>query len=873
MTKNVTQRKWDIKRQTGGEAKALTEKLLASTRQGSQQPSESKRLNLNRANMERESQHINQDIQDASSIYQQLPDIELAEQVLVGSILSPKDMVGSDLTYSVNDGLFDSELSGPLLKLVREHFQRHYSLDGRLDDILTRALFKHGADVYIILPENSLDQLINGQRNLSLEQYRLIEKRYQLNDHIGILGHPSRENVSLEAYRPNEHNGLNRLGGMAHLTVTDNFDVLKRVQQRDVIRKTRLRDAISRRHTNLSKAGANLRPSTEARGLTDEQIDKLYQKPDGQVNQSLTVTPTTYNNRPSVGQSMLLNPPMGSVIPVCVPGEPTNHVGYFLMIDPNTGRPIEPDADRDYLNEFKNNFSKGNQGDGGSDVLSAVKQAMGHAGTRNMKEDEFRQAYESVVENELNNRFRNGIYQESFDVKFTQEVYNIMLARAFMHQRTELVYIPEEYVVYFAFDHDERGIGRSLLKQTSLISSMRSVLLFADTMRGVRDAIGRKRATIGIPADDPDPQKTISDIQSLILENTRRGFPLGSDPAQVMDFLNMAGYDFKINVEGNNYPGTTVDFDDYQTNSSGGNTEQEDKLRRLQAAGFGLNPEQIDPTQSPDFAVGVANNNLIFTRRVIRYQQRFCLFLKKLIQTITAHSPALLEEMEKTLKDGKSKLSPTQKQAHKEDVLEKFIEAIEVSLPKPDTDQVNLQLQAFEQYTQLLDRALEAYITPEIFPDDVLSRGDGLISQIVSVLRSYFQRRWLEKNGVAPELMVLLETENNKPDFDLFDITRNMNRSLGKAIHRYADGMEKIKEANEKKYGEDEEVATGEPSDTDGGDGFGETTEETVGDEEALEGEDDAATDETEGTDEEAADPDEEVEGDDASDEDGLKGW
>jgi len=58
--------------------------------------------------------------------------------------------------------------------------------------------------------------------------------------------------------------------------------------------------------------------------------------------------------RKSIGKPMLMKLPTESTIPVFIPGDPSNHIGYFVMLDGN-GKPLELDlteTDEQYLYNF-----------------------------------------------------------------------------------------------------------------------------------------------------------------------------------------------------------------------------------------------------------------------------------------------------------------------------------------------------------------------------------------------------------------------------------------------------------------------------------------------------------------------------------------
>ena len=808
-------------RNASDDVKSVMSKLVRDPEQPKQSAKGSHQdIAVSRDMFEKLSKATAQDAIDADSVFQLLPDVELAEQILVGSILSPKDMTNVELGITVAEGLFDSEVARPLLTILEEYFKHDYKIDDRLDGMLEEILFKKGAHILAVLPENNLDQIINGRERLSTERYHQAVSRIQQSLPLGFLGHPREERVAMESFRRRE--SAQGIQGyvtgrrnkqyeikIPHVAVTDNFDLLKTPEIHKRGRQSALGSLLGRHNVSMEAA---------AKGMTPEQIDALYDRPKQQAQTTHTVIPQGYMDRPSVGHPMVMKLPIESVIPVHVPGQPEEHIGYFVMIDQN-GRPVVRDENRDYYGELRTSFSSNTQ-DNTSELVRQTKEAMGGVQPDNSQDiDQIHQAYAAIIENDLINRLRNGIYQEEFEVGTSDEIYRIMLHRSLKAQQTQLLYIPAELMTYIAFDYNDRGIGQTLLTQSKILSSMRSVLLFAETMSGVRNAVGRKRANINVDPDDPDPQKTISDIQAAVLESAHRGFPLGSpDPGQTLDYLNRAGFDFSINVESDNYPTTKVEFDDYNTQQQAGNPELQDRLRRMHISGMGINPELVDPSQSPEFATSVVNNNLIMTRRVMRYQKRFTRQLTKFIQTFTTHSSTLKAKLLEEVKSNHRKLNKEHKKLSHEEVVDEFIASLSASLPAPDTTRIDQQLQAFEQYTNLLDRSLESYITADLFPSEMLQREPDVVNHVISVVRAYYQRLWLERNNVLPELDQLTQMDGKKSGFNLLDIQEGQFNSLGEAIQSYLEGINKTKEKWSEKYQEqmDEE---------DGAGGFGDTTE------------------------------------------------
>ena len=184
---------------------------------------------------------------DAENIMATLPDLELICQLYVSSILAPRDGMSSELTPDCPDDMFKANLKATLLEKTHKYFSTNYKIKDQLAKILRESLFMSGSHPMVVLPENALDELINGQQP-SLESIDG-SKAYTLSLSLNLLGNPdpqadkdgedpkrAREQVyaSLEsiygqntdvgnAYNPkvlvDKHDSM--------LRVSDNFDLLK----------------------------------------------------------------------------------------------------------------------------------------------------------------------------------------------------------------------------------------------------------------------------------------------------------------------------------------------------------------------------------------------------------------------------------------------------------------------------------------------------------------------------------------------------------------------------------------------------------------------------------------------------------------------
>jgi len=778
------------------------------------------RVDINRFTMDKVSRQTSQEITDSDAVMQTLPDLELVQTVVIGSTIDPKAMNEPNLLFTVDQALFDSELGSLLLDPIETYFKKDYKIDDRLDLILRDCLFYKGSSILCVLPENVLDNLINGRRQVSMETFRSADTvvRAKASESLGLLGSPKAgDTISLEGFGVNEE--LRQINNCPYLTVTDNPEVLKLPGISDVARATRIRSKLNRYKISMEQ---------EVHKFDNAQIEQLYQSTIAGSENTQIITSPKFMNRPSVGHPLVMVFPSESIIPVFVQGRPYEHVGYFLLVDQN-GYPVSKDSTRDFYGELQSGWKSGTGGNNNSEVLRLTREAMGDNTNKSDYEvDHIQQAYNAIIVNDLNNRLRNGMYDQEIEVGLTQEVQRIMLYRTWKAKSTQLVFIPHELLTYIAFDYNANGIGETLISRTKILSTIRTTLLFAETMGGIRNAMGRKKVRITTDQHDPDPEATIDGIQSLILEQGQRAFPLAApDPAQTMDALVRSGYDFEINSNGAAYAETKVEYDDYNTNVNAGNPELQDRIRRMHISAFGIPPEKVDPMSSPDFATSVVQNDLVASRKVKERQKAFCEHLTNFVRTFTDHSSILRKAMYEIARDNVAMITaPELKKLTLEEIVDQFILAVKCGLPAPDNTQHERQLESMETYERLLDKGLEANITSDLFPEE-FTQIPGLAEDILAQTKAAMMRKFMASNNILPELDIFTEMDGDKPAFSLLDYVGQKQATMTKAFLEYAKHSQLFKKRLTELY--EQVFKTANKEDDMGGGGFDDDTSDDSG--------------------------------------------
>lgn len=127
-------------------------------------------------------------VNDARSAKEQLPDLERIQQILVSSILSPKDMVQVKLDYIIEEARIPTSVLGTFIQSIREHNKTVYKIDALLPVILGDILMNTGSYTAIVIPESTVDFVINGNITVSHESMELVRNYNKTSKYNYILG-------------------------------------------------------------------------------------------------------------------------------------------------------------------------------------------------------------------------------------------------------------------------------------------------------------------------------------------------------------------------------------------------------------------------------------------------------------------------------------------------------------------------------------------------------------------------------------------------------------------------------------------------------------------------------------------------------------
>lgn len=783
-------------------------------------------------------------IEDNENIFRLFPDIELAAQIVISSILSPKDMVKSELIYRTKESVFPPQMTAKLIEIVRAAINTEYKLLDELPDILRQALFESGSCVKAVLPESAVDQLINQNKRITTESIQAVDLFVPGTDgkirHLGILGDPrpndrkkpifafesafsSASTVQYEAgfyaapklVASDEDFDLAKLVKMIEpcVEVCDNFHYLKMPKLIEKVNE----QAIQRLTGSKLKNGAlrfveeSYHHFEEKKKTTPKELESMLYKTAKNDYQPFINVPGSLNlSRKSVGKPLVLNIPSEAAIPVHVPGDCSQHVGYFIPIDID-GNPVTIDS---VSYDSGQGLSSMLQTDKSNSSLSGLltekaRRNLGNDGFVPML-DRMTEVYADLIEHDLLERLLKGSYGRKLQISRNNEIYRIMLSRTLQAQMTRLIYVPADYITYFAFNFHRNGTGKSYLDDLSNITSLRAMVLFSKVMAKVKSSITTTSVNVSLDPRDNDPIKTIETAKHLVARARQQYFPHGLNRVvDLTDWIQRAG--IEITFDGHpRLPSTKFTFESKNIQHTEPDDSLDEMFRHQTYMHFGLSPETVDSAAKADFATTIENQSILFARRIFMLSNKFSVMMTDYAQKIVSNDESILAalaevfnehkgEMEKLMTDEEKELYARDPAGYTSYALQQFIEILELDMPKPDSTRNASQKAAFEAYEEMVDKGLAYIFSEEILPAEFAGKSSEYVTAVKNTWKAHLMRAWMADNNYAPELFDITNTsEDGQPMLNLLDSTKAYSEGIMLNIVSFIESMKAARLAADK---------------------------------------------------------------------------
>lgn len=769
-------------------------------------------------------------MEDNQNTMQLFPDIELAEQIVISSILAPKDMGSSELIYKLTDNRFPAVLTNELLGVLKEHISKNYKLREQCSDILADAMFKKGSHVKAILPESAVDELINSNSVVATENIFpsdiFADRTGSSLTSMNLLGSPvpkdttERRNpkyvlesivnagagVSPSIY--NEDESVRKaLEGLVE--VTDNYNLLKFQKLVDAISVSSVRKAVG---TRLDKASMTFATESykffegkKAEGkMTEEQMKQLlYRNSVSQYKPFLTIPSKDNLRRKSVGRPMVIDIPSEAAVPIHVPGSPEKHIGYMVPVDAD-GNFITLGSAFDNATGMAGMMSSDKSNSSLGSLLT--EKARKNLATQNEQPtiENATEIYADIIEKDFLQRLANGKYGRELRIGRNMDIMRIMLIRALKAQFTRLVYVPAEYVTYFAFKYHDNGVGKSYLDDLANITSLRALVLFSKTMARVKSSIETTHVNVKLDPRDHDPAGTLEKAKHLIAKTRQQFFPHGLNRVvDLTDWISRAG--IQITFEGHpKMPTTSFDFETKNMQHPPPDDGLEEDFRYQTYMHFGLSPDAVDTAAKSDFATVIEKSSIMFSKRVTVWSDTFSEDLTDYARKILNNDNELIDALLEVLKNHKSEIDSmmtdeekefytTHPKEFSEFLIYQFSSSLKVDLPKPEFTSLQNMNTSFTDRANAYKAAIEYVIDESVLPSDLGGEASNYVATLQKVWLAGLMRKWMAENNYVPEVMEISQlSEEGKPAIDLLELTESHSKNLMLAV---ATLLNKVKSA------------------------------------------------------------------------------
>ena len=742
---------------------------------------EENRININRGILESMHNKIESNRQNNKNIIKLFPDIEMAIQILVSYILSPKKMTDTQLNYKFKKGFESSPaLSSVVLECIKNYTEEEHELEDKLAEIVREALFSSGSYCMAVIPEAAVDEVINADilATYSTEQFQLSSDKLvkSLTAPKHLRRRPAAESTPLSS-SPTAQEFVQYLASESMTRMTDNLGVLRFSEL-----KTKISEQLMRRADRLGQS------------VSLESVDKIGYldlfRERGSTGNSVSnvqiLKERDETRRKSIGKPMAVRFPSGSTIPVCVPGNEKEHIAYLVLLD-EEGKPFNIEAGDKHTDDTNANYGQSNAAT--QTPIQIAYRNLINDSTAKIDVGQLYDMYRDILERQIYSSIKGSLYGSNFEIAGKNDIYFMMFSRALSEQKTNILFVPKTQMTYFAFYYNEYGVGTSLLDNLSTLSSLRAMLLFSSVMAQSKQAIDVTRVNIQLDPSDQDPEKTIAQIQDSVLKMRQNFFPLGiNNPVDLVNWIQRAGLQFAYS---NNplIPDVKIDFENANLTHTVPDTALEDNLRKQTLQGLGLSPETVDSGFAPDFATSVINNNVLLAKRMALYQKTLSKHISKFVGQIVFSDQELRTELKTILQDSEQDVlaSLTEEEKGKytvnkeefiEDYLDALSQAVMVELPKQENTNLTSMSAEFELYKAGLDTVIDSIISTEIFTEDLTGEITNHIDSIKSVFKHHLLREWCANNNYYPEAMALSNSATDEVDTLIDVISKHLTTTM-----------------------------------------------------------------------------------------------
>lgn len=430
------------------------------------------------------------------------------------------------------------------------------------------------------------------------------------------------------------------------------------------------------------------------------------------------------------GHPTLIKLPIEAVIPIIVPGTPSEHLGYFILLDEN-GEPLRADnagaenpdgalSPEGSLNNASYDAIFGDNTWRALSVNNANVQDMGNA------------IFNRILDGYIRTRLSNIYGRSDLTIARMNSISSVLFYRLLQRKRTTVVFAYTDLLHYFAFDYHDDGTGYAKIEEIGFLISMRTSFIVANVMAMARDAVVHKKIVIGTDNANTNIEGMI-DMAYNVYNAKRKFNACNVNPDDIIRDM----YSDAVTIEPRNIPGLS-DFSVETENVTGSNATNSNRdlveyLSNLIASHCDVPPAALNQMAEPEYAKSLVTYNLFFAKRIMERQNVFCkqftefvrsyttfdpIFQKAISTAISAHSKKDIgTEAPKEVVDLAKRDPNTYSDAGIATLTNLIIHNVMVTLPNPNIVMDKAKFSEFNDFMNMVSSISNIYFNSELIPD------------------------------------------------------------------------------------------------------------------------------------------------------------
>lgn len=739
--------------------------------------------------LKRLSDSISNNIQAQTNLRNITPYIKRAEQIWLTLLLKPNGLEQELLQYdTIDSDLKNAKLHSLLNQKTKNYFSSDYPFQDTLPQIIKDVMFRTGSYALLNLSHAALDHMINGMAKVegtealkssvanietNIKREFFVNGNYSKAKNFGWIRKEKQGSINdgLESIFANKGSGeeYNLVHDTLNWTFTDNPMILKVAELRNVLTESKLHNNMGVESLDsiidtvfTKKEKGNNKPNPNNVGITSEEaysdfIKRMYPNREYNQHESLSVRHEQYYTGSGRGVGVTFHVPSEACIPVHQNGNKHLPLGYIILVDPDNGNFLKTTGDINYYSSNKNRAEKVDRRNATGSLNEVISNIKNVAEGRDCEIDmdwvvEF---VNGMLEKELTESFLNGDKAVPVTITLTEANKKLYLARAFKKQGVRSIFVPAEYMTYFALDYNDFGVGKSLVEEAKMIITRIAILDIADTAANLLNAISKSMLTIDIEEENFSPTELIIQAREKYLQENPSilnfvGFT-DIPVDRIMDGIKESLVRIKVNSNGNPNiinPG----FEETQDNREGlkpvDNDSREKALNSLSSF-FDLKRSWLeDSEQGNDFAIEALADQELLRNITIERSRMFSLLVSDHFTKHINQNEFLIKELAELIMENKELYNKPDQGTNGFEVVGADGEKITVD----ETRKVKMVLKDYLNnlnVTLPLPASIETYnkLTEKLEAADKLVRGWREIGIAEALLKSILTEMGLEESN------------------------------------------------------------------------------------------------------------------------------